>query len=182
MSTSPISTRSGSPSSSPSRRRASRTSRLGRHREGYAIAFIEPFGTLWFIYLLPIFFVVTKALAQRAAGHHLVAPRRSEVAHVHTGSMVIDEFAARFVYFYSGYVFAPYVFAFAAKRRRAALALSWLGLGDVRMLDGVPGYSALPVVSLGLGFIGALAVVTVSMLLAPRVSPCPCAMPGSTRS
>src|SRR5262245_55874544 len=26
----------------------------------YAESFIEPFGTLWFIYLLPIFFVVTK--------------------------------------------------------------------------------------------------------------------------
>src|SRR5262245_50940334 len=26
----------------------------------YAEAFIEPFGTLWFIYLLPIFFVVTR--------------------------------------------------------------------------------------------------------------------------
>src|SRR5437870_12056090 len=26
----------------------------------YAEAFIEPFGTLWFIYLLPIFFVMTK--------------------------------------------------------------------------------------------------------------------------
>src|SRR6266705_5774528 len=26
----------------------------------YAEAFIEPFGTLWFIYLLPIFFIVTK--------------------------------------------------------------------------------------------------------------------------
>src|SRR6187402_2233697 len=30
----------------------------------YALSFIEPFGTLWFIYLLPIFFVVTK-LTQR---------------------------------------------------------------------------------------------------------------------
>ncbi len=26
----------------------------------YLLSFIEPFGTLWFIYLLPIFFVVTK--------------------------------------------------------------------------------------------------------------------------
>src|SRR5947208_7513087 len=26
----------------------------------YAEAFIEPFGTLWFIYLLPVFFVATK--------------------------------------------------------------------------------------------------------------------------
>ena len=28
-------------------------------------AFIEPFGTLWFIYLLPIFFVVTKLALRR---------------------------------------------------------------------------------------------------------------------
>ncbi len=27
----------------------------------YLKSFIEPFGTLWFIYLLPVFFVVTKA-------------------------------------------------------------------------------------------------------------------------
>src|ERR1700679_3388792 len=27
----------------------------------YLESFIEPFGTLWFIYLLPVFFVVTKA-------------------------------------------------------------------------------------------------------------------------
>jgi uncharacterized membrane protein YcfT len=26
----------------------------------YLMAFIEPFGTLWFIYLLPLFFVITK--------------------------------------------------------------------------------------------------------------------------
>ena len=37
----------------------------------YAEAFIEPFGTLWFIYLLPIFFVVTKLDAQRAADRDL---------------------------------------------------------------------------------------------------------------
>ena len=34
----------------------------GWHRVGflYLESFVEPFGTLWFIYLLPIFFVVTK--------------------------------------------------------------------------------------------------------------------------
>ena len=26
----------------------------------YLQAFVQPFGTLWFIYLLPVFFVVTK--------------------------------------------------------------------------------------------------------------------------
>ena len=33
----------------------------------YAESFIEPLGILWFIYLLPVFFVVTKALARRPA-------------------------------------------------------------------------------------------------------------------
>ena len=33
----------------------------------YLLSFIEPFGTLWFIYLLPIFFVVTKLTRDSAA-------------------------------------------------------------------------------------------------------------------
>src|ERR1700739_1079035 len=33
----------------------------------YLESFIEPFGTLWFIYLLPIFFVVTKATRRMPA-------------------------------------------------------------------------------------------------------------------
>ncbi len=37
----------------------------------FLLAFIEPFGTLWFIYLLPIFFVVTKLSRRRAAGPDL---------------------------------------------------------------------------------------------------------------
>ena len=43
-----------------------RTSSAGRASpRNISLAFIEPFGTLWFIYLLPIFFVVTKAHARR---------------------------------------------------------------------------------------------------------------------
>ena len=54
----------------------------------YVESFWEPFGTLWFIYLLPIFFVVDQAGAQPARP----AARRSgssaaalEIAHIHTG-------------------------------------------------------------------------------------------------
>ena len=43
----------------------------------YLLAFIEPFGTLWFIYLLPIFFVVTKATATRSAAGDLAGRRRA---------------------------------------------------------------------------------------------------------
>ena len=39
--------------------------------------------------------------------------------------MVIDEFAARFVYFYTGYILARQVFAFTAR----AQTQPWLALG-----------------------------------------------------
>ena len=46
------------------------------------------------------------------------------MAHVATGWTVIDEFCARFVYFYSGYLFASYVFALA-DRSRASPRWRW---------------------------------------------------------
>ena len=90
-----------------------------------------------------------------------------QIAEIHTGATVIDEFAARFVYFYSGYVLAPYVFDFAARvaeRRGAAVLflLAWALFEGVMVFGG---YSALPVVGLGLGLLGAGAVVAVSSLL-----------------
>jgi len=43
--------------------------------------------------------------------------RRCGDAHIPTGWTVIDEFAARFVYFYSGYWFAASVFALSDRAR-----------------------------------------------------------------
>jgi uncharacterized membrane protein YcfT len=80
----------------------------------YALSFIDPFGTLWFIYLLPIFFVVTKATRDVPPVIVWFVAALLQIADIHTGSTVIDEFSSRFVYFYSGYVLAPYVFRFAA--------------------------------------------------------------------
>src|SRR4030088_384835 len=76
----------------------------------YLESFIEPFGTLWFIYLLPIFFVVTKATRRMPPLWIWSFAVALEMAHISTGWTVIDEFAARSVYFYSGYLFASQVF------------------------------------------------------------------------
>src|ERR1051326_1468545 len=70
----------------------------------YLEAFIEPFGTLWFIYLLPIFFVVTKISRRLPPVLVFVIAALLESLKVHTGWTVIDEFAHRFVFFYTGYV------------------------------------------------------------------------------
>src|SRR3954453_4400829 len=83
----------------------------------YLESFIEPFGTLWFIYLLPIFFVVTKATRRLPPAAIWVVAAVLEAMHVATGWTAIDEFAARFIYFYSGYLFAGHVFALSERAR-----------------------------------------------------------------
>jgi uncharacterized membrane protein YcfT len=134
----------------------------------YLESFIEPFGTLWFIYLLPVFFVVTKATRRMPPPVIWGIAALLEMAHVATGWTVIDEFCARFVYFYSGYLFAGYIFAMSDRARaRPALALSALALWA--LVDGglvASGFSEWPLVSLGLGLAGAGAIVTLGTLLA----------------
>src|SRR5436853_2536076 len=94
----------------------------------YAEAFIEPFGTLWFIYLLPIFFVVTKLTRGVPVLVIWTILAALEIAHIQTGWTVIDEFCARFVYFYTGCILATRIFQIAAavqaKPALAACALA----------------------------------------------------------
>src|SRR3954462_1060374 len=81
----------------------------------YLQSFWEPFGTLWFIYLLPIFFVVTRVLRELRIPPVLIwcVAAALEIAPIETHWMVIDEFAARFVYFYTGYIAAARICALA---------------------------------------------------------------------
>jgi len=134
----------------------------------YLLAFVQPFGTLWFIYLLPIFFVVTRVTRPVSPVVVWLVAAALEIAPIETGATVVDEFAARFVYFYTGYVLAPYVFALAAHvQQRAVLAVGglciWAFANGLLVAQGV---ADLPFVSLALGLIGAAAVVAVSALMA----------------
>ena len=134
----------------------------------YLESFIEPFGTLWFIYLLPIFFVVTKASRRIPAAVIWGLAAALEMAHVATGWTVIDEFCARFVYFYSGYLFADYVFALS-DRARARPTSALIGLALWTLTDAAlvaAGYSEWVGISLLLGFAGACAIIVMGTLLA----------------
>ena len=134
----------------------------------YLMAFVEPFGTLWFIYLLPVFFVVTKLTRTVPPLAIVLIGAALEIAPIHTGWTAIDEFAERFVYFYAGYWLAPHIFRFAeemlARPLGAVVALALWGI-----INGIlvfKGYGDLPFISLGLGLLGAGAVVTAATLMA----------------
>ncbi len=134
----------------------------------YLESFIEPFGTLWFIYLLPVFFVVAKVTRRMPPLMIWGVAALLEMAHIATGWTVIDEFGARFVYFYSGYLFAHHVFALS-DRARARPALALAGLAAWALINGglvASGFSEWPLISLLLGLAGACAIVTMGTLLA----------------
>jgi uncharacterized membrane protein YcfT len=134
----------------------------------YLESFIEPFGTLWFIYLLPVFFVVTKLTHKMPRLSIWSVAALLEMAHVATGWTVIDEFCARFVYFYSGYWFASSVFALS-DRAQARPALALAGLTAWALINGSLvkfGFSEWPLISLALGLLGAGAIVVAGTLLA----------------
>ncbi len=133
----------------------------------YLQAFIQPLGTLWFIYLLPVFFVITKLLRKVQPVIIFAIAAILEVAVIETGWIVVDQTASRYIYFFTGYWLAPYIFNLAAvaqAKRRMAL----LGLVVWALINGsfvFAGYSEMPLVSLALGFIGAAAIVTIAALI-----------------
>ena len=129
----------------------------------------DPFGTLWFIYLLAVFFLLAKLLRPVPPVLVWITAALLEAAPIETGNLLVDEFAARFVYFYTGYLFGPHILAgvqaLSDKKTGAillALAL-WAALNTIMVAHGL---AQLPGISLALGLAGAGAVILAGLLLA----------------
>lgn len=137
--------------------------------EVYLLAvFVDPFGTLWFIWILPVFALVVRWTRRLPPLLVLALAAGLEIAPVATGWTAVDEFAARFVYFYAGHLLASAILSFAGRvhgHKALALAalLAWGAVNGWAVASGIAG---LPGVSLALGAAGGLAVVTVSVLIA----------------
>lgn len=153
----------------------------------YLMAFVQPFGTLWFIYILPIFFLFTRLVKSLPVWFVFCWAAFLEILPVHTGSVLFDEFCARYVYFFAGYAFAAHVFALARRfdaTPSSALvylalwaplnallvftpapeALAFLLQPESGQTGGLGGLAELPLIGLALGFAGAVAIVAVAVL------------------
>jgi uncharacterized membrane protein YcfT len=134
----------------------------------YAWGFIDPYATLWFIYLLAVFFLLVKALRWAPPAAIFLAGAILEMLPIETGNILLDEFAARFVYFYSGYLLASRIFAFAGAIASAPPAALMAALFVWALLNAwlvTAAGATLPVVSLVLGFAGSAAVIAAGVLL-----------------
>ncbi|MDR4308875.1 acyltransferase family protein [Chelatococcus sambhunathii] len=140
----------------------------GAVAHAFLLALVDPFGTLWFIYLLPIFFVFAKLVKTLPPLLVLGFAAILEMLPIETGWMVPDEFCARLFYVMLGWYGAPYVFRLAdwAREHRptAAAALALWALANAAAVWG--GVSELPLISLALGVAGAMAIVSVSAMIA----------------
>ncbi|WP_299479096.1 acyltransferase family protein [uncultured Roseibium sp.] len=137
--------------------------------EFYILSFVQPFGTLWFIYMLPVFFLVCKLAHDYRVPWQvmLAAGALLQIAPIHTGWLLVDEFASRFVYFYAGYIFAPQIFKLADwARARINVSLAYLiGWGIVNGGLVYLGWAHLPGIALALGAAGAGAIILTSALI-----------------
>ena len=135
----------------------------------YLLTYVEPVGSLWFIHSLALYFLLVRITRRVPPWLILVSTATLQCIGPDTPSSVIDEFCQRFVYFYSGYLFAPQIFRMADwalqfKDRALAYLLVW-GLAEWWLVW--RGWSALPGLGLALGYFGAVAVVFMGALLSP---------------
>jgi uncharacterized membrane protein YcfT len=147
-----------------------------------AWALVEPYGVLWFIYMLAVFGAAAKLLHDLRVPHWvaLAIGAGLQMATIHTGSYAVDQAAEYFVFFYAGYAFAPQLFRLANwAANHAGPALGGLALWAVVnaalvfspgfRLDPVHiqmGFAALPGIHLALALAGSAAICVTAALLA----------------
>lgn len=131
--------------------------------EHYLFAFVQPHGPLWFIYLLAIFFIATRLLQAVPLPVLWFVAGALHVAHLETGSVIVDQFASRYVFFLTGFWLAAHVFSWAELARTrflpiAGLAAAFLVLNVLALTSGREFYTW---ATLPLGLIGCFAAIGV---------------------
>ena len=114
-----------------------------------AWASVEPYGVLWFIYMLAIFSLTTKLVYSLKVPHAvaLFFGAALQMANFSSQSYLVEQFCHYFVFFYAGYVFAPMIFRlvdWASDHVRLALLglVTWAAVEAALVFS--PGYAVLP--------------------------------------
>jgi uncharacterized membrane protein YcfT len=119
-----------------------------KYLEGY----VNPFGSLWFIYVLALYCIVVKLIRGYPAwlvtgiglAAHVLAP--------HTGVFLVDEFLSRFVFFHVGHAYAPAILAYAGAVARLPLIIAALLLANWAIFNTIgltTGWASARVLELG---------------------------------
>jgi len=150
---------------------------VGNFAAQFLDALVNPYAPLWFIYVLPLMFVVTKLLVRVPAVALLGGATVLQMVPVHTGWIAIDHYLAHYyVFFLAGYILAPHLFSLA-KWAAGNTAIAWWAFFAWAIANGIAVFTPvpfvkgitiaeLPVISLIRGGLGAAAIVIAASLLA----------------
>lgn len=114
-----------------------------------AWAVIEPYGVLWFIYMLAVFSLITKLFRTLKIPHSaaLILGAGLQMANISSPSYLAEQFCHYFVFFYAGYLFAPMIFKLVGWASEhvwtAVLGLVAWGAIEAALVFS-PGYKVLP--------------------------------------
>ena len=131
---------------------------------------VEPFGLMWFIYALAVFFIVMRLLRDVSKpvvyGFALIL----YFTQLDTGWTMPDEFARRFIFFVSGVYGAPYMFQLASWAQAHVRAGLLAGLALIAAVGGVvfTGLVDIRAFELAVGYAGAVGTILLVALLAAR--------------
>ncbi len=146
----------------------------------YLWTFVQPFSSMWFIYILPLLFLTARLTRTIPSGFVLAAALVLHIAAVGfpddtvyvMGSMmsgwtILDSFSLYLLFFLVGHFQRDRIFRFAAASAlRPGLALGGLAAWGLLNVEGVvSGFAHIPGLTVIFGLGGALAVVALSSLL-----------------
>jgi uncharacterized membrane protein YcfT len=134
----------------------------------YLEAYIDPFGSLWFIYLLAVFCVVAKLVLRVPKPIITAVALAAHVLVPHTDVFLVDEFFARFVFFYIGYAYSALILEYANQLKRLPLLFLAGVLGVWALFNTlglVTGLASVPVIELVFAGLGIAAVIMFSVII-----------------
>ncbi len=136
------------------------------HLQDFLLIPIKPYGTIWFIYILPLFFLITRLAKNLSPLTLIIVAVILNVIPIHTGWIVLDEFAHWYVFFLIGYICAPMVFALTrtAKEHPTIVIGAAFAFAAINICAMQSGLQEAPGLGLVLGIAGAAAVICLCSL------------------
>ena len=128
---------------------------------------IEPFGTIWFIYILPLFLLAAKLTRSLPSGLVILAAALISLFHTDTGWIVADASTKYFVFFIIGLHAGPWLKELAAWAAGRPLGVAGLAIlfSAVNLQVMSWGKVEDPAFALVLGLIGISAMVGISAVI-----------------
>lgn len=133
-------------------------------------AVYQPFSSLWFIYMLAVFFIVTRLLKNVHMPILLTAASLLFLWQPQTGLVLIDEFAHRYVFFLFGYAGSQLVFNWAhytGERILLTLAV-FTGFALINLVALYKGLPSTHILAMAISIAGIGATIAVCAVLARK--------------